>query len=467
MPSSHEHDAALSQDTQPPPGDSDSLDARIDAEIADHLAMASHELVRRGEKPESAVQLAMSRFGDIGSIKRRCRWIQQGDEIMFRTVGIALMACLVLAMGALAWSSWSKTEQLTTQLASLTKTQEEILNRQLPVEFSGRVYLGDPSVPAKGVTLTIYKFTEKANSEDRSGFAAGKFRTVQSDDQGRFQSGPLASGAYYSIVAPVQLPHGVSDAVFIQEIQSQPIFLANGVKSPAVTLNVLADAKVLLKAGKSIPDSIAVGNLLPKQQERSGDLSADAPQSGFGQLENLYFEAALATLPLNGQLTAPTEFPQGLSFIPLFGWSLNAGPTAADRILWLPSGDYKFDLHVRVGTNIPSTLGMGGMGGQMMGGQIREANGQHFLLADDSFFGSYGRHKTIEHTLVGGKLTTITINIAGEPIESRMKQLAEEAAKPPASSGSMSSLPLDNRFVHTVQNALQPEVEFSTLPLGK
>src|SRR5690606_5751664 len=151
--------------------------------------------------------------------------------------------------------------------------------------------------------------------------------------------------------------------------------------------------------------------------------------------------------------------------IPLYGWStMYAGPTKTDRVTWFPSGFYKLDMQVRVGANSPTAMGAsyGMMGG--MGGGASEENGRYLLLENGSIFGSSGRSKTVGHTFVGGKLTTITIDIAGESIQSRMKQLAEEAAKPPASTAPMPPLPLDTRFFYAVQNAIQPEVEFSITP---
>ncbi|MDZ4819699.1 MAG: permease prefix domain 1-containing protein [Planctomycetota bacterium] len=277
MSSDTPHDAAL-----PPPGDSESVAARIDAEIADHLAMASHELIRRGEKPESAVQLAMSRFGDIGSIKRRCRWIQQGDEIMFRTVGIALMACLVLAMGALAWSSWSQqqmfsqqTESLTAQIASLTKTQQTMLDRQQPPEITGKVYLGDPSVPAKGVELTVWRFADEPVEEFKRNGSV--YRLVQSDEQGNFRTGALPTGTY-SLLAPIQVPAGKSEEdLYFKQLQSRPMYLVSGEDQPRVDLDLLASAQLRMELAKDFPAKLRDGadEFTPTVVVKIGDVEID------------------------------------------------------------------------------------------------------------------------------------------------------------------------------------------------
>src|SRR5688572_25490166 len=48
------------------------LDQEIDEEIAFHLEMRTRELVARGMDPKTAREMALSRMGDLASLRRTC-----------------------------------------------------------------------------------------------------------------------------------------------------------------------------------------------------------------------------------------------------------------------------------------------------------------------------------------------------------------------------------------------------------
>ncbi|MBI2826483.1 MAG: hypothetical protein HYX69_17545 [Planctomycetia bacterium] len=247
-------------------GPGESLDAELEAEIADHLAAAAGELMRRGETPDAAAQLARGRFGDVERIKRQCWWIQKGDEVMFRTLGIGLLSLLAIGVVVVAVGGWqlqrnfaARTEELSAQLASLTKTQQAMLAQQRPPEITGHCYLGDPSKPAADVEVKVYRFSEIAGlSSSRRGLLV---RRVRTDSDGRFQTGVLTAGDY-SLLAPLQAPSADNDvqALLFAELQTRPQFLTTGSDAPPEKLDVLASAHLRLEYDESIPDVIPFGD---------------------------------------------------------------------------------------------------------------------------------------------------------------------------------------------------------------
>ena len=164
-----------------------SLDEQLDAEIADHLAAAARDLLRRGEAEDQADRLALARFGDVARVKRQCWWIHNGEEVMFRTAGIGLLSLLTIGVAVVGFGGWqlqrnlaSRTEELSEQLASLTATQQAMLARQRPPEITGLAYLGDPSTPAKDVEIQVFRFSEEPPSNmgiKASGVITRRLRT--------------------------------------------------------------------------------------------------------------------------------------------------------------------------------------------------------------------------------------------------------------------------------------------------
>ena len=128
MSQSFAHDGGMEQ------SGGESSDEQLAAEIADHLAAATGDLVRRGEAEEQAARLALARFGDVARVKRQCWWIHNGEEVMFRMAGIGLLSLLTIGVAVVGFGGWqlqrnltSRTEELSEQLASLTTTQQAML----------------------------------------------------------------------------------------------------------------------------------------------------------------------------------------------------------------------------------------------------------------------------------------------------------------------------------------------------
>jgi hypothetical protein len=142
-----------------------SLDEQLAAEIADHLAAAAGDLRRRGEAEDRATHLAQVRFGDVARVKRQIWWIHNGEEVMFRTMGITLLSLLTIGVAVVGFGSWqmqrnlaARTDELSEQLTSLTATQQAMLAQQRPPEVTGVAYLGDRSKPVKDVEIQSIGF---------------------------------------------------------------------------------------------------------------------------------------------------------------------------------------------------------------------------------------------------------------------------------------------------------------------
>src|SRR3990172_4368434 len=96
--------------------DDESLQSDLAAEIADHLASAEADLLRKGHAPAEAAQVARARFGDIARILRQCWWIQQGDQIMIRAITIALLAVLTITVAALTFAGFQAPRSFSTRI---------------------------------------------------------------------------------------------------------------------------------------------------------------------------------------------------------------------------------------------------------------------------------------------------------------------------------------------------------------
>ncbi len=76
----------------------------VEGDIADefsfHLQMLEEELVRDGETPERARQIASERFGDQEKFARECREIAFKEQRMAQKIQIGLIVFLTLALGA-------------------------------------------------------------------------------------------------------------------------------------------------------------------------------------------------------------------------------------------------------------------------------------------------------------------------------------------------------------------------------
>ncbi len=196
---------------------------QIAAELADHLAASAGDLERSGIPAAEAEQQAREKFGDVEATLRQCYWVQQGDSIMFRRVTIALVVLLCLGLIATTANSWlaqsrmtQQLAQLNEQLASLTKTQESLQDQQKPLSITGLIYDGDKSKPVANHEVGIARLSDLE-----------VVRRVKTDQQGKFESGPIPDGDYFifgSIDSPVRLSRGGPEFV-----QGPPIYLYAGV----------------------------------------------------------------------------------------------------------------------------------------------------------------------------------------------------------------------------------------------
>jgi hypothetical protein len=48
-------------------------------------------------------RIELARFGDVALVKRQCWWIHNGEEFMFRTVGIALLSLLTIGVAVVGF----------------------------------------------------------------------------------------------------------------------------------------------------------------------------------------------------------------------------------------------------------------------------------------------------------------------------------------------------------------------------
>lgn len=215
------------------PEEQESL-ADIDAEIADHLASATADLARHGQPEHKADAISRARFGDVASIRRKCWWIQQGDRIMLRWFGIALLGSLIIAVLALSVGGWrvqtalaARLDALTEELASIHDAQQQLLTRQPaeePPEIRGRAYLGAPSRPAVDAEIQIWNASQMKC-----------FRRLRADSAGQFRSQPLPPGDYF-VLAPLLVdnakgPYTVIGSRAIEYyLQSQPLYAYAGLE---------------------------------------------------------------------------------------------------------------------------------------------------------------------------------------------------------------------------------------------
>jgi len=247
------------------PRDGTSSDEQLAAEIADHLAAAAGDLKRRGEAEDEAARLALARFGDVALVKRQCWWIHNGEDFMFRTVGIALLSLLTIGVAVVGFGAWrlqstltSRTEELSEQLASLTTTQQAMLVQQRPPEITGLAYLGDPSTPAKDVEIRVFRFSEEPASDMGKSATGVVTRRLRTDALGRFDSGILQAGEY-CVLGPLMDPEGkASEHEFLfSQLQSRPLYLTAGVGKSTVDLDLVASARIRLSV-TDIPNVVTI-----------------------------------------------------------------------------------------------------------------------------------------------------------------------------------------------------------------
>ena len=180
------------EESRSTPADNEAID-ELRAELDDHLATSRAQLQAQGADSKEAEQLAAKRFGDVEQIRRRCWWIQNGDQVMLRTASTLLFVLIGLGLVALGIGGWrmqatfaDRMDQLTQQLSNMNATQKTLLDSQQArqqLEIEGVAYVGDESRPAAGAEVQIGRFPDKTI-----------VRRLRVGSDGRFRSGHLPAG---------------------------------------------------------------------------------------------------------------------------------------------------------------------------------------------------------------------------------------------------------------------------------
>jgi cytochrome c-type biogenesis protein CcmH/NrfF len=374
------------------------LDEQLAAEIADHLSAAASDLVRRGEAEEQAARLALARFGDVARVKRRCWWIHNGEEVMFRTAGIALLSILTIGVAVVGFGGWqlqrslaSRTEELSEQLASLTATQQAMLDQQRPPEITGLAYLGDPSKPAKDVEIQVFRFSEEPPSSPR---ASGVItRRLHTDSRGHFDSGILQSGEY-CLLGPLLDPEGKVDEheLIFSQLQSGPLYLTAGVGKSTVELDLAASGRIRL-AVANIPNSVAIAD---------EEVRVLVQMTASTEEVRRYFErkpVPPSDEPPRGGWPLPLPKPPNDIAAPA-----SQRPADLPRAWWLPPRDYSVMLNL----SLLRTKKQGSQPGP---------------------FSVSTKWVTSVLKLIPGGTAVITVGVLGDPLEHRVEAAVKEFEK--------------------------------------
>jgi hypothetical protein len=247
-------------DSLAPPPSSSNLDADITDELTDHLALSARDLQLTGHAPTEAHQIAQQKFGDIATIRRRLFWIHQGDEVMLRTALAVICAVLIVAVAALGIGNWrmSRTiDDLHGTLADVSENQKRITDAQKiileaqqlnrPLSIQGLLYLGDPSKPAAGADVHLYRVSDRKLIDEYTTTPEGRFTTAPQAPDRYFLVAPLVganpnvrrlesstSGGFSSSASS----GARSDSGPAFAVQTPPITLSQQNYSPAVELDV-------------------------------------------------------------------------------------------------------------------------------------------------------------------------------------------------------------------------------------
>ena len=391
MSQSFAHDRGSERSGGAPDGSSnESFDEQLAAEIADHLAAAADDLVRRGEAEDQAARMAIARFGDVARIKRQCWWIHNGEDVMFRTAGIVLLCLLTIGVAVVGFGGWqlqrnlaSRTEELSGQLAALAATQEAMLAQQRPPEITGRAYLGDPSKPAKDVEIQVFRFSDEPPSNMGMQASGVVMRRLRTDALGHFDSGILQSGEY-CLLAPLVDPEGNAkeqDFLF-RRLQSRPLYLTTGVGKPEVEFNLEAPARIRLSVD-NIPNSLMLAG-----KEVRVFVSLSAQTDGVQVFERV-------PVPPNDQ-PPRNGWPLPLPAAPYTAVGDSLRPENLPHSWWFSPRDYSVRLNVA----------------------FRPSNDSISTSASTKF-------TTIDVKLSGTNTATLTLSVLGDSLQ----QLAEATAK--------------------------------------
>ncbi len=255
----------------------DNVTNDIAAELADHLAESTAAARVKGLNEEQAKAHAAGRFGDVAAILRQCWWIKKGDAIMFRSAAIILGCICVIGLFAVAYSAWRIEASFTDQMGALSGQLAE-LNQTLtnnnannalaqPVDnrpqITGKLYLGDPSVPAVGAEVEVWD----AKSMD------APVREIRTDENGNYEIRDLPDGVFFLLAslmddrnANVEYQHNRSGPEWPKVIrrnvcvQSAPITLWQKRPTQTCDLDVqYLTGKVVFEYNRPFDEEIVVG----------------------------------------------------------------------------------------------------------------------------------------------------------------------------------------------------------------
>ncbi|HEY4309096.1 MAG TPA: permease prefix domain 1-containing protein [Pirellulales bacterium] len=374
----------------------ESFDAELEAELADHLASSAAELVRQGESSAKAVRTALANFGDIDRIKRQCWWIHHGEDVMFRASGIALLSILTIGIALLAAGGWqvqrslaTRTEELSSQLASLASTQEAMLAQQRPPQATGRCYLGDPSKPAVDTEIRVFRFADVPQSGNTPGLIA---RRVRTDARGYFDTGILQQGEY-CLLATLFTPDGktnnakevsasppkTENELLFGRLQSRPLYLMPGINETSVDLDLCAGGRLEL-AAQNVPDSVTVG-------EREFRV--------FVALQIMTDARYFPSQPVPPSDEPPEEgWPLPLPPVPITVAGVSKKASELPQLLYVPSRNYYISVHL---------MFLSGQGVSPMG--------------EPAYTKAFSQRLDIR----SGETSIVTIRVPGAPLESQLQ----------------------------------------------
>ncbi|MGL4511581.1 MAG: permease prefix domain 1-containing protein [Lacipirellulaceae bacterium] len=121
-------------DDRPP----EEIEDEVREELALHLELLTERLRREGLDPATAERVAAERFGDVESIARDCRKIQQGDLLMLKRVQAVLTGLLLVAVVAVGWQQWRIGMQLDGTATVMGEFSSQLR------EISGRLAIMQP-----------------------------------------------------------------------------------------------------------------------------------------------------------------------------------------------------------------------------------------------------------------------------------------------------------------------------------
>jgi hypothetical protein len=403
-----------------------SLDEALAAEIEDHLAAAAGDLVKHGAPADQALQLALARFGNVDRIKRQCWWIHKGDEVMVRTLGIAILGLLTISVVAVALGGWqlgrnlaSRTEELSEQLATLTATQQAMLAQQRPPTVTGRCYLGDPSIPAKNVEVRVFRFSEEPRglgAMGGAGLTGVVARRLRTDSEGRFDSGILQAGEY-CLLAPILAPDGSADEKELpfERLQSRPLNLTAGVGESKIDLDLAATGQVHILA-PGIPNAIVIG------QE---DVSVYFNLTLFTEGDQRYFERR----PVPPSDEPPKDgWPVPLT---LGDWDI-AGATFQVESLPRAYRLMKRNYNGEVALSFVAKRVAEGMGGAARMESVARMTGTGSLGGMGGFtrpLSAGTKRIPVSITISPGSNSTLSVSLIGEPLAQRLEAMIREWEK--------------------------------------